>query len=104
MTEDEGMSIDYSEKRGFIRMNADSPLQYKIAGSQKYLQARCVNLSATGVLMKTEEQIQPGTVMYIRIKPEKNIVPPLYATVEVVRLGSIDNGVYQIGAAIILSS
>jgi len=98
------MTINYSEKRGFIRLNAESPLQYKIAGSRKYYKARCINLSATGVLMGTSEKIQPGTVMYIRIKPEKNLLPPLYATVEVIRSQSQNDGEYEIGASILMSS
>jgi len=98
------MTIDYSEKRDFIRMRTDSPLKYKIVGTDSYITAQCVDLSASGILISTENSIMPGTRMDVEIRLEKSLVPSFIATVEVVRSLSAADGHYQIGASIIATN
>jgi len=95
------MTIHYSEKRNFIRMRTDYPIQYKIMGTNKYLSAQCLDLSASGVLISTDYSIKPGTRIDIEIQPKIKIIPPFLATVEVVRSQNIAEGVFQIGASIV---
>ena len=79
------MPITYSEKRNFIRMSTDSVMTVKLQGSKQAYQGRCRNLSASGVLFTIDQRFEPGTLLHINITPEKAVVPPLVATIEVVR-------------------
>lgn len=94
------MAIDYTEKRNFIRMQTDSRIIYRPQGSQDSFEGRCVNLSAAGVLFITHQRFDPGTIMNINITPEHSVVPPLDATIEVVRANLDMSGKFAIGARI----
>ena len=96
------MTIHYSEKRDFMRMRTDYPIQYRIVGTNDFLSAHCLDLSASGVLFNTDYSILPGTRMDIEIQVKKAIVPPFLATVEVVRSQNVSDGTYQIGASIVV--
>lgn len=92
--------MDYSEKRGFIRIKTDSKIEYRVMGSQETCYGECINLSAGGVLFTSEYNVEPGTLMEISIKPEHAIVSPLDATIRVVRSQSTTNGSYAIAGQI----
>lgn len=94
------MSIDYAEKRDFIRMETSSKIDYRKTGSDKLHQGQCINLSATGVLFTTDMNVSPGTELDISIQPDLTIVPPLQAIIEVVRTKLNNNGSYNIAAEI----
>ncbi len=79
------MSIDYSEKREYFRMNTNSPITIKPDGSDDIYEGICVNLSANGMLFTTNQRFDPGTIIQINITPAKAVVEPLDAVVEVVR-------------------
>jgi hypothetical protein len=79
------MSRDYDEKRDFFRMAADCPLTYKTPGNGVGHSGRCINLSAGGVLFSADEAINAGTQIEINITPDKTVVPPLNAVIEVIR-------------------
>jgi hypothetical protein len=97
---DNKMSIDYAEKRNFIRMETSSKIDFRKTGSNKSYQGQCINLSATGVLFSGDLNVSPGTELDISILPDLTIVPPLQATIEVVRTQLNINGTYNIAAAI----
>jgi hypothetical protein len=94
------MTIDYSEKRNFVRMNTDTVIRYKPVGSDESYSGRCVNLSASGVLFITSQHFEPGTLVHINITPDKALVAPLEATVEVVRAQPDNDGGYAIAGQI----
>ena len=79
------MSRDYDEKRDFFRMAADCPLTYKTPTNGSMHPGRCINLSAGGVLFATDETLDSGTQIEINITPDRSVVPPLNAIVEVIR-------------------
>ncbi|WP_455205708.1 PilZ domain-containing protein [Kaarinaea lacus] len=79
------MTISYDEKRDFYRMSTDSTITFREQGSDQSHQGRCINLSASGVLFMSEQRLEPGTIVHINITPDKAVVPPLEATIEVVR-------------------
>ena len=79
------MSINYDEKRDFIRMDTDSQITYWEEGSKDTHTGQCINLSASGVLFICSERIEPGTLLHINISPTLQVVPPLDATIEVIR-------------------
>ncbi len=77
--------INFDEKRDFIRMAADHPLQFRVAGSAQTGRGTCVNLSATGVLFHTDQPIATGTQVSINITPTYSVVSPFDADIEVLR-------------------
>jgi len=85
------MSMEYEEKRDFIRMNAKHELQFREVGSTQTQQGICCNLSATGILFTTEQEIPDGTELEVNITPQYSVVSPFDAVVKVVR--SRPNGV-----------
>jgi len=94
--------INFDEKRDFIRMAADHPLHFHVAGSEEAGRGICVNLSATGVLFHTDQPIATGTQVSINITPEYSVVSPFDADIEVLRC--IPNGVegeYEIAGKIL---
>ncbi|WP_455210986.1 PilZ domain-containing protein [Kaarinaea lacus] len=79
------MSIEYSEKREYFRMNTNSAMTIKPEGSNEVYQGICINLSANGVLFTSNQRFDPGSIIHINITPAKAVVAPLDAVVEVVR-------------------
>lgn len=79
------MPIDYDEKRDFIRMAADHPMQFSEIGSSDSQDAICKNLSATGILFTAEAEIPAGTRLAVNIIPQYSVVNPFEAEVEVLR-------------------
>lgn len=94
------MTIDYSEKRDFIRMTANSQMTYQESGSTKSYQGYCINLSAAGILFETDHLLEPGTLVQIKITPELAIVKPLIATIKVLRTVKNTDGKFAIAAEI----
>ena len=92
--------MDYSEKRGFIRIKTDSKIEFRVVGTKDTYYGECINLSAGGVLFTSEQNVAPGTLMEISIKPEQVLVSPLDATIKVVRTQSNTNGSYAIAGQI----
>lgn len=92
--------MDYSEKRGFIRIKTDSKIEYRVVGSKDTYYGECINLSAGGVLFTSDHNVEPGTLMEISIQPEQVLVAPLDATIKVVRTRSNTNGSYAIAGQI----
>lgn len=92
--------MDYSEKRGFIRIKTKSKIEFRVAGSKDTYHGECINLSAGGVLFTSDHRITPGTVMEISIKPEQKTIAPLDATIKVVRTQSNTNGSFSIAGQI----
>ncbi len=90
------MSRDYDEKRDFFRMTADCPLNFKIHGDDTQYGGQCVNLSAGGVLFRSETKIEPDSLIDMNITPDKSVVPPLKAVIEVTRrTESSEKGQYE---------
>ncbi|MEJ2393673.1 MAG: PilZ domain-containing protein, partial [Candidatus Thiodiazotropha sp.] len=76
---------DYDEKRDFHRMGIDCPAQFRIQGADEVSDAIVKNLSASGMLLLTSIEIDPGTPLLVHIVPMNSITPPLSATVSVLR-------------------
>jgi len=94
------MSINYTEKRNFIRMTTDSVITFKEQGQSTVHKGHCINLSAAGVLFTSKQRMLPGTLLDINITPEPAVVAPLNATVQVIRTQLSDNGGYAIAGEI----
>lgn len=83
------MQRQYDEKRNFIRMKVDTRISFtKIDGRERY-EARCRNLSGTGMLLETEKKLSMGERLRVTIPSEGPNFEPLDAIVEVVRVDAM---------------
>jgi len=76
---------DYSEKRNFIRMFINAPMEYKAEGSDDWQTGYGKDLSATGISFTVTDAVDEGALLEIQLKPETDVTPPLEATVKVIR-------------------
>ena len=79
------MSIDYSEKRNFFRMNVGCNMEYIVNGSGQKEQGTVLNLSGDGISFTVKNEVTLGTNVHVSIAPENTVTPPLEVTVEVLR-------------------
>lgn len=69
------------DKRVFPRIETECPILYSVGSSQKWQVAVLSNMSATGLLMKTKEQLVDDIKITIMTKPGTNrLVPEITAT------------------------
>lgn len=69
------------DKRVFPRIETECPILYSVGNSQKWQVAVLSNMSATGLLMKTKEQLVDDIKITIMTKPGTNrLVPEITAT------------------------
>ena len=79
------MSIQYDEKRDFIRMNTEHAMQFRTLGTDETQDGICCNLSATGIMFTTENSIPDGAELEVNITPQYSVVSPFDAVVKVIR-------------------
>jgi hypothetical protein len=89
----------YAEKRNFLRMSVDCPARYRVAGSDSLSAGIVKNLSSSGMLILSEQEMDPGTQLAIEIMPGKTITPPLSAEARVVRSLPTETGDYNIACS-----
>jgi hypothetical protein len=85
----------YSEKRNFIRMKINTPVQLKV-GAETFV-ARCKDLSGSGILLQSERELAPGTMVEIHIDQEGENRLPFRATGEVVRSDPVNPAGFILG-------
>jgi len=91
---------DFSEKRDFIRMGVECPATFEIDGEAGSYSGIACDLSASGLKIMTEKDIVVGTILNIKILPEKALIAPLHAVVEVVWSSGLVDSKYELGASI----
>ncbi|MBL3601428.1 MAG: PilZ domain-containing protein [gamma proteobacterium endosymbiont of Lamellibrachia anaximandri] len=91
---------DYAEKRDFLRMNIECPARFRIAGGKTVSAAVVKNLSSTGILLESDQSLEPGTQLAVEIMPGKTITPPLSAEACVIRSYPSDEGNFNIACNI----
>lgn len=92
--------VDSSDKRDFRRMNVGIKAHYKINGDDEFFEGVVSDLSATGILLVTSKRLVNGEELEIKVKPEKAVVPPLYAKVKVLRVDHNEGEDYRAGCKI----
>lgn len=91
---------DYSEKRDFMRMAVECPMTFSIQGESAVYSATARDLSASGLLILCQHEVDEGSLLVVSVKPEQSIVPPLQALCEVMRVSSSAPGQYELGVKI----
>jgi hypothetical protein len=92
--------LEYDEKRDYIRMNVDCDVTYKLADSNETKIGRCTTLSGAGLSFIAEEPYENGLAMEVKVLPKNAVTPPMTAYIEVVRSSVMDDGSFEIAAAI----
>ena len=92
--------VDSSDKRDFRRMNVEIKAIFKINGQDEFFEGTVTDLSATGILLTTDISLSNGDELEVKVKPEKAVVPPLYARAKILRVDQLDGGKYQAGCKI----
>ena len=77
--------LDYAEKRNFPRMCIDCATRFRVVGEDRVVSCIAKDLSSSGLLLHTDQELEAGCQLNVEIRPGKNITPPLYAEAEVVR-------------------
>lgn len=92
-------SIDrsYNEKRDFIRMRINSPVNIEHAGN--HYQGICKDLSGAGMLVETDCSFDIGAKIQVSIEQRGENQLPFNASAEVSRVDTSDNR-FLVGLAI----
>lgn len=92
---------DIEEKRDFIRMQLDCQALCTDLRTGEQFTGQIRDLSGKGLCVELNRGLSPGTLLEVRIEPEKAVVPPLHAVVEVVRVEPDVSGMrFRTGTAI----
>jgi hypothetical protein len=75
----------YSEKRDFVRVSVECTVSIREAGGEQVDKGTCTSLSGKGLMFLCDRQYPIGTILEVSVVPDKAVVPPLDALVEVVR-------------------
>lgn len=98
-------SRNYIEKRDFMRMALDCPVDYVVSNSRQGSKSGvCVDLSAKGISFLCEDAIPEGAMIDISVKPQLAISPPFNAQMKIVRVEQMSDGVFSVAGTIELVS
>lgn len=78
----------------------DCPCSYRLSASGEEGAGAVRNLSGSGMLMVLNRSYPAGTRMTVTLAPRLALVPPLTATVEVVRARDLGDGGYETAVVI----
>lgn len=81
-------SRNYQEKRNFIRMRVDSPIE--ISTEEESLSGTCINLSGGGMLVSLDKTLSPGSIVKVAICSNHGHNPMLQAITQVNRVVAED--------------
>jgi predicted YcjX-like family ATPase len=93
---------DFSEKRGYQRMELECPMTFSVKGdkSKTVHQGIARNLSASGLSVICSVELKEGSKLDVTVAPEQAIVPPLLATCKVTRVETLQPGKFVLGVEI----
>ncbi|MES9905444.1 MAG: PilZ domain-containing protein [Sedimenticola sp.] len=84
------MMLESSDKRDFFRMTVNCSARFRIVGEERVTTARVKDLSGNGMMLWSDSAVEEGTRLNVAVLPEKEITPPLYAVVEVIRCDPLE--------------
>lgn len=95
--------VNRNDNRHFYRMmvNADVKLMINDPEAARVVDGVCRDLSASGMSVETDELIELGTLIRIRLESPNASVPPLDATAKVMRCSQDSEESYNLGLAFI---
>ena len=81
-------SRDYQEKRDFIRMRVETPVQITLLDGEESYSGTCVDLSGGGLLVEMQTLLPVGTLLEVNIASQHVHSPMLRAKTKVARVVS----------------
>ncbi len=91
---------DYAEKRDFIRMFIDAPVDFSILGSDNWSKGIGKDLSGGGISFTSEQPLSEGDKIDIKLHPITPVTPPLEAVGIVTRCDKGDDSEYILSTKI----
>jgi len=91
---------DYAEKRDFIRMFINAPVDFTITGTDTWYTGVGIDLSGSGLSFKTGQSLSEGDKVDIKLHPITPVTPPLEAKVTVIRTDAEADGEYTVSTKI----
>jgi hypothetical protein len=91
--------INHDDKRSFLRMmvNADLELTLDDCEAGINIHAICRDLSSTGMSAEVPEPIEPGAMLKAKLASNNPSVPPLRASMKVIRCTQEFDETYVLG-------
>lgn len=90
----------YEEKRNFIRMRVDTPVDLKL-GHQRQWEGKCHNLSGGGMLVSIPEPLPLGVEVEVTVSSHHGHNPMLKALTKVCRVQPLTAQECRIGLEIL---
>ena len=90
----------YSEKRDFIRMFINAPVDFAITGTDDWKSGVGTDLSGSGLSFTSEHGLSEGDKVNVKLHPITPVTPPLEANVTVIRADQIEGGKFTISTKI----
>jgi len=76
----------FKEQRIFPRIPAQCPVRYRTPESQRWIEGKLVNYSATGLRIECDELLTPGTPIAVELRPgDDKTIPAVFGKGTVVR-------------------
>jgi len=74
------------DQRQFPRINAQCPVLYLTEGSERWLVGKLLNMSATGLLMVSEDPLTEKASISIKLQPGSNkLIPAISGSGHIIR-------------------
>jgi hypothetical protein len=91
--------IEHDDKRSFLRMmvNADLELRLEDGEADSVIDGICRDLSSTGMAAEVSAPIETGTMLQVKLASNNPSVPPLRASVKVMRCVEEMSDTYILG-------
>ena len=91
---------DYDEKRNFIRMFINAPVDFAIKDTNDWKTGTGIDLSGGGLAFTSDHSIDAGVQVTIKLQPITSVTPPLEAIVTVIRTDDNEDGLFNISTKI----
>lgn len=81
-----GADRSYSEKREFLRMQIQTPVEVSVTGDDLSIQGTCLNLSGNGMSITLNKTLPVGTPLEVSIQSPQGDSIMMKAKTEVIRV------------------
>ena len=90
----------HAEKRGFIRMQVNTPAAINIETAGKQEQGLCLNLSGSGMLLEVNQPFTEGSEVTVHLSSKHGHSPSIEAACTITRCLKESDNKYQLGLVI----
>jgi len=91
-----GDDQNFAEKRDFIRMFMNAPVEYKLKESDSWETGTGIDLSGSGLSFSTNKPLAEGAEIQVKLNPITPVTPSLEAITIVTRSDESEDGLFII--------